>query len=80
MKKLQNNLNPVSNPVTTISGFLLLCGAIALKIIPMFMEVKQQMDDLFIYGVGILGLCLLIIPDAIGDALRSVLKRKSETI
>lgn len=80
MKKIIHNSNPVKNPVTNLLAYMLIIICIALKVIPMFMDVKQQVDDFFIYLLGFIGLILVFIPDEFSTVLKRTLNRKADEI
>lgn len=71
-----NNINPLKNPVTTVLGMLLLVIAIGMFIVPMFYEVKEQLNYWIPTGIGLLGICFLLIPDAVISALRALVAKK----
>lgn len=80
MKKIIHNTNPVKNPLTNIMAYMLIVICIALKTIPMFMDVKQQVDDFFIYLLGFVGIVLVFIPDEFTNVLKRTLNRKADEI
>lgn len=70
------NINPFKNPVTTLLGMLLLVIAIGMFIVPMFYEVKETLNYWIPTGIGLLGICFLLIPDAVVSALRALVAKK----
>lgn len=74
------NINPKTNPVTTYIGIIFLLVALAIFTLPMFIQVKEQQPLWIPSSIGLLGLCLLLIPDDIRGALRKIISRKSEQI
>lgn len=71
-----NNINPLKNPVTTLLGMLLLVIAIGMFIVPMFYEVKETLNYWIPTGIGLLGICFLLVPDAVVSALRALVAKK----
>jgi hypothetical protein len=75
-----NNLNPKMNPVTTLLGLLLIVISVGMLIVPIFYEVKESLSYWIPGSIGIVGLCLLLIPDDLKGALKKLVNRKSEEI
>lgn len=80
MKRILKNTNPITNPITNILAYMLLAICVALKTLPMFLEVKQEVDNVFIYTTGFIGLVLVFVPDEFTSILKRTLKRKSNEI
>lgn len=75
-----NNINPKLNPITTIAGIILLTISLGMFTAPMFVEIKQQLNYWIPGSIGIVGLCLLLIPDDLKGALRNFITKKSDTL
>lgn len=74
------NLNPKLNPVTTTLGTGLIITCLVMFIAPMFVSVKSDLNYWIPGSIGIIGLCLLLIPDDLRGALRKFIGKKSEQL
>lgn len=74
------NINPSNNPITTFLGLFLIVVATGMFLVPMFYEVKEDLNYWIPGGIGIVGLMLLLIPDDLKGALRTLAKRKGEEL
>ena len=74
------NANPKSNPVTTFLGLFLIVISVGMFIVPLFYEVKEELNYWIPGSIGVVGLMLLLIPDDFKGALRVLAKRKGEEL
>lgn len=61
------NVNLEKDKVTTILGLILVLSAVAVLLLPAFIDVKKDMTDIWYLpvGVGAVGVLLIISPDTI---------------
>ena len=61
------NVNLEKDKVTTILGLILVLSAVAVLLLPVFIEVKKDMTEKWYLpvGIGVLGVLLIISPDTI---------------
>ena len=78
VKRIKRNLSVEHNPITTICGFILFFYSLFLIAFPLLYETKTQIDIYYSVGIGIFGICLLLIPDDLKSALTFFVKKKSE--
>jgi hypothetical protein len=78
VKKIRQNINLLDNPVTTICGLICFFYSLVLIGLPLVYETFAEIDIRYSVGIGIIGLCLLIIPDDVKGALRKLINKKSE--
>ncbi len=78
VKKIKQNINLLDNPVTTICGLICFFYSLVLIGLPLVYETFSEIDIYYSAGLGIIGLCLLIIPDDVKGALRKLINKKSE--
>jgi hypothetical protein len=78
VKKIKQNINLLDNPVTTICGLICFFYSLVLIGLPLVYETFAEIDIYYSAGLGIIGLCLLIIPDDVKGALRKLINKKSE--
>jgi hypothetical protein len=78
VKKIKQNINLLDNPVTTICGLICFFYSLVLIGLPLVYETFAEIDIYYSAGLGIIGLCLLIIPDDVKGALRKFINKKSE--
>ena len=70
-----NNLNFKENPITSISGLLLMVVSLAMFVTPMFVEVIDLPETYVTAGIGVVGTLLLLSP----DTLLGIIKKKTDT-
>lgn len=79
-KKMKNNLNPKTNPITTILGAVLLTIGLGTFIMPMFLSVKEDLNIYLKSALTLGGFLCLLAPDAlvgiVTDALKKFLSNK----
>lgn len=78
VKQVRKNLSIIHNPITTICGFICFFYSLVLIGLPLVYETATEIDIYYPAGIGIVGLCLLIIPDDLQGALRKFINKKSE--
>jgi hypothetical protein len=78
VKKIKQNISIEHNPITTICGFICFFYSLILIGLPLVYETFAQIDIYYSIGIGIVGLCLLIVPDDLKKALTNLVKKKSE--
>ena len=78
VKKIKRNLSIEHNPITTICGFICFFYSLFLMAFPLLYETKSEIDIYYSVGIGMFGICLLVIPDDIKSALIFFVKKKSE--
>ncbi len=78
VKKIKRNISVEHNPITTICGFILLFYSLFLMAFPLLYETKSEIDIYYPVGIGVFGVCLLVIPDDLKTALTFFVKKKSE--
>ena len=78
VKKIKQNISILDNPITTICGFICFFYSLFLIGFPLLYETKSEIDIYYPIGVGVVGLCLLVIPDDLKGALRRIIQKKSE--
>lgn len=74
------NVNPKSNPVTTFLGLFLIVITIGMFVVPLFYEVKEDLNYWIPGSIGIVGLALLLVPDDLSGALKKLINRKSDQL
>lgn len=74
------NIDPRTNPVTTILGAMLCMVSLVMFAAPMFVTVKETLNYWIPGSIGFVGLCLLLIPDDFKGWLSKIGSRKSEQI
>lgn len=72
--KLTENASIKKNPYTTVIGFIMILAAVALFIIPYFMDLKQEVDSFKLTVLGAIGLLLVLAP----DKLIGIIEKKAE--
>lgn len=77
---MMQNINPKINPVTTFLGLFLIVIATAMFIVPLFYEVKETLNYWIPGFIGIIAMCLLLVPDDLKGALKKLINRKSEQL
>ena len=75
-----NNINPLKNPFTTITGIVLIFISLGMFISPMFIEIKESVDVSVASGIGIVGLALVLVPDDLKGGLVKLIGRKSDDL
>lgn len=78
VKKIKQNISVLDNPITTICGFILFFYSLFLIGFPYLYETKSEIDIYYPISIGVVGLCLLVIPDDLKGALRKLIQKKSE--
>lgn len=78
VKQVKRNLSIIHNPITTICGFICFFYSLVLIGLPLVYETFAEIDIYYPAGIGIVGLCLLVIPDDLKGALRKFINKKSE--
>lgn len=78
VKQVKRNLSIIHNPITTICGFICFFYSLVLIGLPLVYETFAEIDIYYPIGIGIVGLCLLVIPDDLKGALRKFINKKSE--
>jgi hypothetical protein len=78
VKKIKQNISILENPITTICGFICFFYSLFLIGFPLLYEPKTEIDIYYPISIGIVGLCLLVIPDDLKGALRKLIQKKSE--
>lgn len=78
VKKIKENISILNNPITTICGFVCFFYSLFLIGYPVLYEPKVQIDIYYPIGIGIFGVCLLVIPDDLKGVLRKFINKKSE--
>ena len=77
---MKNNLNPKTNPITTILGAVLLTIGLCTFIMPMFLSVKEDLNIYLKSALTLGGFLCLLAPDAlvgiVTDALKKFLSNK----
>jgi hypothetical protein len=71
---LKDNASIKKNPITTIIGLILIVAAVALFVIPYFMDLKQEVDSFKLVVLGAIGLLLVLAP----DKLIAIIEKKAE--
>lgn len=71
---LKDNTSIKKNPYTTVIGYVLILVAIALFVIPYFMDLKQDVDSFKLAVLGAIGLLLILAP----DRLIGIIEKKAE--
>jgi hypothetical protein len=71
---LKDNTNIKKNPYTTVIGLILILAAVALFVIPYFMNLKQEVDSFKLVVLGAIGLLLVLAP----DKLIGIIEKKAE--
>jgi hypothetical protein len=78
VKQIKKNISILENPITTICGFICFFYSLVLIGLPLVYETFATIDIRYPIGIGICGLCLLIIPDDIKKLLTYFVKKKSQ--
>lgn len=78
VKQVRKNLSIIHNPITTICGFICFFYSLVLIGLPLVYETFAEIDIYYPIGIGIVGLCLLVIPDDLKGALQKFINKKSE--
>jgi hypothetical protein len=78
VKKIKQNISILENPITTICGFICFFYSLFLIGYPLLYEPKTKIDIYYPISIGVVGLCLLVIPDDLKGALKKLIKNKSE--
>jgi len=78
VKKIKENISILNHPITTICGFVCFFYSLFLIGYPLLYEPKTQIDIYYPISIGVIGLCLLVIPDDLKGALKKLIKNKSE--
>jgi len=78
VKKIKENISILNHPITTICGFVCFFYSLFLIGFPLLYEPKTQIDIYYPITIGVVGLCLLVIPDDLKGALKKLIKNKSE--
>lgn len=80
-KKMKNNINPKTNPITTILGAVLLTIGLGSFIMPMFLELREDLNIYLKAAFTLSGFLCLLAPDAlvgiVTDALKKFLSNKN---
>lgn len=78
VKHIKKNISIFHNPITTICGFICFFYSLVLIGLPLVYETFTEIDIYYPAGIGVIGLCLLVIPDDLKGALRKFINKKSE--
>lgn len=78
VKKIKENISILNHPVSTICGFVCFFYSLFLIGYPLLYEPKIQLDIYYPISIGIVGICLIIIPDDLKGALSKFINKKSE--
>lgn len=78
VKQIKKNISLFHNPITTICGFICFFYSLVLIGLPLVYETFTEIDIYYPAGIGVIGLCLLVIPDDLKGALRKFINKKSE--
>ena len=78
VKQIKKNISLFHNPITTICGFICFFYSLVLIGLPLVYETFTEIDIYYPIGIGVIGLCLLVIPDDLKGALRKFINKKSE--
>ena len=78
VKKIKQNINLLDNPVTTICGLICFFYSLFLIGYPYLYEPKVVIETYYPIAIGLVGLCLIIIPDDLKGALKKFINKKSE--
>jgi sRNA-binding carbon storage regulator CsrA len=78
---MKNNLNPKTNPITTILGAVLLTIGLGSFVMPMFLELREDLNIYLKAAFTLSGFLCLLAPDAlvgiVTDALKKFLSNKN---
>lgn len=74
------NLNPKTNPKTSIIGGLLFTIGLALILMPLFYEAKEKSPEYVNWIFLVSGFGLLLAPDTILDVFTKVVNKKSDKL
>lgn len=74
------NINPKTNPKTSIIGFVLFATGLVLVLMPMFYEPKERLPEYVNWLFLASGFGLLLVPDTILDVFSKVVNKKSDGI
>jgi hypothetical protein len=77
VKQIKRNAS-LQNPITTICGLICFFYSLVLIGLPLVYETYAQIDIYYPACIGIVGLCLLVIPDDLKGALKKLIQKKSE--
>lgn len=81
IKKMKiENINPKTNPKTSIIGFVLFAIGLVLVLMPMFYEPKERLPEYVNWLFLASGFGLLLVPDTILDVFSKVVNKKSDGI
>lgn len=80
MSTLISNIDPRKNPTTSVLGFLMICLAMALYALPLFITLKAPVEWYMPIGLGVIGLSLLLIPDDLKTALARLINKKADQL
>lgn len=80
MKKVANNLNPKSNPITTIFGAILFVIGLALLLMPLFVAPKAVLPTYATWIFLVVGFGLILVPDSILTVFTKVVNKKSDQL
>jgi len=78
VKQIKKNISLLDNPITTICGFICFFYSLVLIGLPLVYETFAEIDIYYPAGIGVIGLCLLVIPDDLKGVLRKFINKKSE--
>ena len=78
VKRIRQNISINNHPITTVCGFICFFYSLVLIGLPLIYETYAEIDIYYPVGIGIVGLCLLIAPDDLKNALTNFVKNKSK--
>jgi hypothetical protein len=80
MKKVASNLNPKSNPITTIFGAILFIIGLTLLLMPLILTPRAVLPTYVIWIFLVVGFGLILAPDSILTVFTKVVNKKSAQI